>query len=306
MQKACVIALLFIALPVMAQDAPLDLDVLMESAQQWATNNLDDNVARSIQDNVDSEKVRSFLSEAQKEFNSRYVVDLAQLRDTATLVLPILESRFETQPYAIWLRSRLDLLDVAKELRRNVPPSERGSNSPNQTLPNPQQMRGIWINRISKDSPPRAADPLIAKLKAIFAEEKVPTELVWIAEVESSFDSRAESPAGAVGLFQLMPATAKRFGLRTWPFDQRTDEERNARASAKYLRQLYAQFKDWRLAIAAYNAGEGTVQRLLNREKAKTYDAIADQLSAETQLYVPKVEAVILKREGVKLESLSP
>jgi len=121
---------------------------------------------------------------------------------------------------------------------------------------------------------------------------------------EPSFDPKARSPAGASGLFQLMPATAKRYGLKTWPLDQRLKPEASARAAAQYLEYLHGHFKDWRLALAAYNAGEGTVQRMMSRHKARTYDEIATHLPAETQLYVPRVEATVLRREGVKLAEL--
>ena len=102
-----------------------------------------------------------------------------------------------------------------------------------------------------------------------------------------------------------MPDTAKRYGLRTaWPWDQRLNPEPSARAAAQYLHFLHNHFKDWRLALAAYNAGEGTIQELLTRSKAHSYDAIATRLPAETQLYVPKVEATLLRREGLKLAQL--
>jgi membrane-bound lytic murein transglycosylase D len=103
-----------------------------------------------------------------------------------------------------------------------------------------------------------------------------------------------------------MPATAKQYGLRTWPFDQRLKPEPSARAAAKHLGYLHGRFKDWRLAVAAYNAGEGTVQKLLKSQNARTFDAIATRLPAETQMYVPKVEATLLRREGVKLDELPP
>jgi membrane-bound lytic murein transglycosylase D len=121
----------------------------------------------------------------------------------------------------------------------------------------------------------------------------------------SSFDPRVRSPAGAAGLFQLMPATARRYRLKTtWPRDQRLQPEPSARAAAQYLNYLHGRFKDWRLALAAYNAGEGTVQDLLTRQKAHSYDAIASRLPAETQMYVPKVEATLLRREGLTLAKL--
>jgi len=81
--------------------------------------------------------------------------------------------------------------------------------------------------------------------------------------------------------------------------------EPSATASARYLKYLHNRFKDWRLALAAYNAGEGTVQKLLDRYKTSSYDAIAEHLPAETQMYVPRVEAILLRREGAKLEQLS-
>jgi len=109
---------------------------------------------------------------------------------------------------------------------------------------------------------------------------------------------------GAVGMFQLMPATAKDLGLSLFPFDQRKQMDPAARASAKYLHQLHDQFGDWRLAVAAYNSGPGTVSRLLKRYQTTSYERIAPHLPAETQMYVPKVEATIRHREGVELEKL--
>jgi len=152
---------------------------------------------------------------------------------------------------------------------------------------------------------PKIAQPYVGRLKPIFTAEGVPPELVWVAEVESSFDPRARSPAGAAGLFQLMPATARRYGLKTsWPWDERLKPEPSARAAAQYLEYLHSRFKDWRLALAAYNAGEGTVEELLKRQKAHSFDAIATHLPAETQMYVPKVEAIVWRREGRKLAEL--
>ncbi len=132
----------------------------------------------------------------------------------------------------------------------------------------------------------------------------MPAELVWLAEVESGFDARARSPDGAVGMFQLMPATAKNYGLSLWPFDQRRQPEAAALAAAEYLHALHNQFGDWRLAVAAYNCGAGTVQKLLEDYHAKSYARIATHLPAETQMYVPRVEATILHREGRELEKL--
>jgi membrane-bound lytic murein transglycosylase D len=144
----------------------------------------------------------------------------------------------------------------------------------------------------------------VPRLKEIFVAEGLPPELVWVAEVESSFNAKARSPAGAAGMFQLMPQTARDEALSLWPRDERYQPEKSARAAAKFLRALHAHYGDWELALAAYNVGEGRVDKLLKRQKAQTFEAIARRLPAETQMYVPKVEATVRKREGRELADL--
>jgi membrane-bound lytic murein transglycosylase D len=289
-----------------AGDQSVTLPQLLQDAQQWAQDNLDTNVLSSLP-KVDDRAARQFLREIQQRFQGEYVVDLAPLRQTAQSVLPLLESSEETQPYAAWLKAQMDYLDVANEFRLTIPAPKAETNqpAPPRSNPPPQTERVIWVKKISGRRWSTAAKEYVPQLKPIFAAQKVPPELVWVAEVESSFDRRAESPAGAAGLFQLMPDTAKRFGLSLWPRDQRFQTEASAIASARYLKYLFVRFQDWRLSLAAYNAGEGTVQKLLDRYKARGYDDIAGHLPAETQMYVPRIEAVVFQREGVKLEQLS-
>ena len=293
------------ALGVPAQEETVTLDGLMESADQWAKENLGDDALRMLQE-VDREKVKQFFRDIQAKLRGEYVIDLAFLNEAARGVVPLLDNCEDTQPYAAWLKTRLDYLEVADQFRRTLPPPK---GIPGQPLaparnPTPKLEREIWAGKLADRPWPNAAKPYIARLKPIFTAQKVPPELVWLAEVESSFDPGARSPTGAAGLFQLMPATAKRYGLKTWPWDQRLRPEECAQATAKYLGYLHGHFRDWRLALAAYNAGEGTVQRLLDRQKARTFDAIATHLPAETQMYVPRVEATLARREGVKLSQL--
>jgi membrane-bound lytic murein transglycosylase D len=151
--------------------------------------------------------------------------------------------------------------------------------------------------------PPRAR-LYVPMLKPVFAEEKVPAELVWLADVESRFSPQARSQVGAVGLFQIMPDTAFILGLAVEPQDERRDPVKSARACAQYLNYLAGKFADWRLVLAAYNAGEGRVRRLLGSQPGRTYDDIALQLPLETQLFVPNVELTILIYEGVMLSEL--
>ena len=133
-----------------------------------------------------------------------------------------------------------------------------------------------------------------AKLNSI--PEDYFARLIW---KESRFDHQAISPAGAEGIAQFMPATAKLMDLSD-PFDI----DQAIPASARHLADLKKNLGNFGLAAAAYNAGEGRVRKLLDKRKGTTFDGIAIYLPAETQMYVPKIEAVIERREGVKLSSL--
>ena len=286
-------------------DSTVTLPDAIQAAKDWAQENLDTNVLAALPA-ADQQQTEQLLRELQEKFQGEYVVDLAALRQAATVALPLLAARPETQPYAAWLQPRMDYLDVADKLQVVVPPpAAPGQPAPVPSNPPPQREREVWVKEVANRPWPPAARELVPRLKPIFAGEKVPPQLVWLAEVESSFDARARSPDGAAGLFQLMPATAKRFGLSLWPRDERLQAGADTAASAQYLKLLHDRFGDWRLALAAYNCGEGTVQKLLERYKTKSYDDIAVHLPAETQLFVPKVEAVILQREGVSLAGLS-
>jgi soluble lytic murein transglycosylase-like protein len=138
-------------------------------------------------------------------------------------------------------------------------------------------------------------------LTRILREENLPPELLAVALVESGFNPIALSPKGARGIWQLMPATARRYGLAVGPMnDHRTHPEHSTRAAARYLRDLYKQFGDWKLALAAYNWGEDRVQKVINRTGVRDFDEMAGRglLPAETRKYVPAVLAVWAKLSG--------
>ena len=300
--SALAIALLCsgLCLPARAQEQ-LDPAELLRDAGDWLAENIDDSVFESL--GVDQFRVRQFLHDLHRSFQGNYVYDLAALRDTAIQLQPILERYEETQPYAAWLKAHLVDFDVSQKLRDQI--SATVTNKLRLPPPSPQLQRTVWVRAIDTTPAPPAAKSQLVRLKEIFAEEKMPRELVWLAEVESSFDPRAQSPAGAAGLFQLMPATARSLDLDVGLFnDERLQPEKNGRAAARHLRELHQRFGDWRLALAAYNCGPTRVADLLKKHRAKTYDGISPYLPVETQMYVPKVEATLRKREGVKLTEL--
>jgi membrane-bound lytic murein transglycosylase D len=141
--------------------------------------------------------------------------------------------------------------------------------------------------------------------------EGVPEELANLVFVESGFNMHARSVARAVGPWQFIRGTAKIFGLKMTPYvDQRRDPELSTRAAARYLRRLYGIFDgNWPLAIAAYNSGEGTVQRAVRRQRTDDFWSL--RLPRETQEYVPQFLAVMEiasdpERYGFELPPNSP
>ena len=126
----------------------------------------------------------------------------------------------------------------------------------------------------------------------ILRAEGIPAELVAVALVESGGRATALSPKGARGIWQLMPETARRYGLIvSAQRDDRLDIVSATRAAARYLRDLHALFGDWELALAAYNTGEQAVQNAIQRAGSNSF-AVLSQLRlvpAETRNYVPDV-----------------
>jgi membrane-bound lytic murein transglycosylase D len=124
----------------------------------------------------------------------------------------------------------------------------------------------------------------------------LPAELALLPIIESTLNPAALSPRGALGLWQFMPDTANRFGLsRDWWHDSRMDTVASTRAALDHLETLHAQFGDWLLTMAAYNAGEGTIARTLPAARGRTDTTrffSLHGLPSETRSYVPRVLAL--------------
>jgi membrane-bound lytic murein transglycosylase D len=123
----------------------------------------------------------------------------------------------------------------------------------------------------------------------------MPTEIALLPMVESAFNPKAYSTSKASGIWQFIPSTGKNFGLKqTWWVDNRRDVMAATDAALTYLQKLHVMFGTWDLALAAYNAGEGTVMRAIerNRKNGLPTDYQSLNLPAETKNYVPKLQAV--------------
>ncbi len=134
-------------------------------------------------------------------------------------------------------------------------------------------------------------------IRRILKEEGVPQDLIYLAQAESGFHPLALSRAGARGMWQFMASRATGYGLeRDWWVDDRQDPEKSTRAAAHHLKDLYSEFGDWYLAMAAYNSGPGTVQNAVKRTGYADYWQLYKRnvLPKETRNYVPIILAVTI------------
>ncbi len=145
----------------------------------------------------------------------------------------------------------------------------------------------------------------IPLMKQVLKEEGVPEDLIYLSMIESGFNPKAYSRAKAVGPWQFMEATGKRYGLKVdfW-IDERKDIVQSTHAAAQYLKELHQIFGSWYLAAAGYNAGEGKVLNAVRREKSRNFWQLAHErknFRAETTNYVPKIiAAAILAKDPLK------
>jgi membrane-bound lytic murein transglycosylase D len=151
-----------------------------------------------------------------------------------------------------------------------------------------REIVGMWLDRSHR---------YLGMIREVLKSRGLPEDLAFTAMIESGFNPVAVSRAGAVGLWQFMAATARRYGLRVddW-VDERMDPEKSTFAAAAYLRDLYQQFGSWTLAQAAYNAGENSIVRAMRASGANDFWALSRTrfLPQETKEFIPQIAAATL------------
>ena len=202
---------------------------------------------------------------------------LADNNDLATTSPNVVEVTIDREPFDLWERIRDDLTFTIPEILEDA---DRYRNR----FVNNQHA----VNRLSKSG----QRYLFHTVKR--AEELgVPVELALLPFVESEFDPYAQSLYGATGIWQFLPATGREWGLKTnWWYDGKRDVIASTEAALNFLIYLHRKFdNDWLLAIAAYNAGPGRVNRAIreNKRKGMATDFWSLRLPKETSAYVPKL-----------------
>jgi membrane-bound lytic murein transglycosylase D len=169
-------------------------------------------------------------------------------------------------------------------------------------IPDHKTVRGA-LNYISNDLHESIQTSLTRSRKykkaidAALDEYKLPKGLAYLPVIESAYVPTLTSRSGAHGVWQFMPDTAREYGLRVdWWVDERADFEKSTHAAAAYLHDLYSQFHDWPLTLAAYNAGPGRIRRALDDSGAKTFWELleAGVIPKETRGYVPTFFATLM------------
>ena len=143
----------------------------------------------------------------------------------------------------------------------------------------------LWLKRVYR---------YIPMMKGVLRSHGLPEELAYMTLVESSLSPKAVSSAKAVGYWQFIKPTARRFGLRMndW-LDERMDFQKSAHAAARYLRLLHEEFPGWLLAMSAYNMGEARLRRLIKKHGSEDFWILRRKpdFPKETALYIPKILA---------------
>jgi membrane-bound lytic murein transglycosylase D len=209
-------------------------------------------------------------------------------------------AKLEAEEYRRTIESAYSEI-VAREGKPVIEPKVDVEAAASIPIPDHRTIRGA-LQYFTTDLKPSIQESLIrsAKYKKLIDKAlddyKLPRGLAYLPVIESAYVPTVTSRAGAHGIWQFMPDTAREYGLRVdWWVDERADPERSTRAAAAYLKDLYRQFNDWPLALAAYNAGPGRIRRAMSATGGTTFwDLLENEaVPKETRGYVPTFFATL-------------
>lgn len=210
------------------------------------------------------------------------------------------QQKFEPSPldeYAKLILTPSETEDVGPDDLATIEYSKNALDFPIETNPLIQQFINFFQGRgrSTMEVGIRRSGQFMQMARKIFREEGVPEDITWLGQVESGWRPKAQSWAAASGLWQFIPGTGRTYGLRQTAWvDERNSFEKATRASAKYLKDLYNHFGDWQLAMAAYNTGQGNIDRAISRAGSRSYWQIFPYIAQETRNYVPAILATML------------
>ena len=182
-------------------------------------------------------------------------------------------------------------LALAADTALNSTQMEKPPADPDNKTPKGIEIRNLEPKHIPQ-RPLGRFDVLLSLIEPILIREGIPENLAAVILVESAGNPLALSPKGARGLWQFMPETARRYGLRVdSEIDERVNVQKSTRAAAQYLHDLQMQFGSWPMALAAYNAGEQRLQRAIDRAGSNDFAKLSllRYIPDETRNYVPAV-----------------
>ena len=224
-----------------------------------------------------------------------FVLTLAASSQTSRYSVPAASLRDNFSPYHNALDNAADLA-LANVAREPVISRQASETAGSRTYsPNTEVLRQFakqyWNGN---EGAVRRAIARVTQLRPtltpILREEGIPDEVAAVVVIESAGQAMARALKGARGIWQFMPDTARRYGLVvTADRDERIEVVKSTRAAARYLHDVYRKFGDWRLAFAAYNAGERAVERAMTRTGHADFSQIDRALPEETRSYVPAV-----------------
>ena len=204
--------------------------------------------------------------------------------------------------YSDTTQNRDSLTDPKSQFRDLFAQSELGDGISSQNL-NPQavsfvqdylEKNGKWLNEMKE-----WGKPYFDMMDQVLQQHGVPSQLKYLSVVESGLKKNAVSWAAAVGPWQFMPATAKRYGLKISKYgDERLDYRKSTHAAARMLTELYDEYGDWLLVIAAYNCGPGNVNKAIRNSGSRDFWKLQHYLPNESMNHVKKFIATHYIMEG--------